>query len=450
MWTRVGHVCRSVCKRQSESSDAWEQARLRQEQAPILLAATSAAAEAAAEESGSRRKVQALGELEPACGADADAGGDGASPGSQGSTATPQTTEASLSPLAAEAAASREQRQQHDAQQKIGLWDLPLPRLLQFFTPPGCVRIAHLSADFHSAIVIQGQIVVPWLVVKKDAGCDPLTLIQKVSLENVIAAWFMGIPDGLEALSDAMHSGSQRLRDLQRFSAKGCKVDLDTLPLLKEIFSTQQMYLLNLELNQMVDKTVEALVSEILIHDQGLEILNIRCNRVADDGAAALARLAHHPTLRILNLKSNGIGAAGAEALAQLVETNSNLHVLNLRAQTPKLPRAAGISLARSLCANGTLRRIKLRRNKMDDEVAAAFAEPLTCGAARRSLLELDLQQNVLTARGGAALARILTQNDVLEVIYAGGHAFGAAEVSARLESAPVDKRMEFQVMADV
>lgn len=443
-------------------TDAREEAELRKEQ--VLLAAAAGGGRAAA-------NVLGLDELEEH---EADVEGKTGTPGSRCSTATPQPTEASWSPLATSAADAptpkaeaarghwslqpsvgtwltwRLGKTEPAAEQRIRLLDLPLPKLLQFFSPAGCYRIADLSADFRDAAVFHGQIIVPWLVVKKSEECDPLELIQKVSLENVIAASFIGIPDGLEALSEAMHSASQRLRDLQRFSAKGCRVDLETLPLLKEIFSTQQMYLLNLELNQMVDKTVDALVSEVLIHDESLEILNIRSNKVKDDGAESLARLANHPTLRILNLKSNSIGAPGAEALAQLLETNSNLHVLNLRAQTPKLPRAAGISLARSLCTNGTLRRIKLRRNKMDDEVAAAFVEPLTCGAARHSLLELDLQQNLLTAAGGATLARLLTKNDVLEVIHVGGHAFGAVEVSARLGGLELDVRLEFKVMPDV
>merc|ERR1719478_911042 len=103
-----------------------------------------------------------------------------------------------------------------------------------------------------------------------------------------------------------------------------------------------------------------------------------------------------------------------------MIEDTTTLKVLNLRGQMPKLPSAAGIRIAEALNAAKTLRRIKLRRNKMDDKAALAFVEPLTTGNAKDTLVELDLQQNTLTAEAGAALARLLHENKVLEVIYVG------------------------------
>lgn len=337
----------------------------------------------------------------------------------------------------------------------LELADLPFPKVLQFLTVSECFRVGHLSKTFHSDNVIAGKAIVPWLVCTKESPCDPLELVSKVSLENVVAAWFLGIPRAMDALGDALgvgklEAGSQFMREIVRFSAKGCRVDKTSIPVLKRVFEMGSITLLNLELNQMTDDTAVALVTEVLEGDQYLETLNIRSNRLGDGGAKALSKLVWHPTLRILNLKSNAVGHDGACELAKMLEDTTTLEVLNLRNQTPKLPSSAGVRLAEALKASKTLRRIKLRRNKMDDKVAKAFVEPLTTGAAKNTLVELDLQQNVLTVEGGAALARLLLENKVLEVVYVGGNRFTKEDIVKKLEGVPLDPRMEFEVMPDV
>jgi len=307
-----------------------------------------------------------------------------------------------------------------------------------------------LSKTFHSDNVVGGKAVVPWLVCTKESPVDPLQLVSKVSLENVVAAWFLGIPKAMEALGEALESGNQHMREITRFSAKGCHVDKITVPVLKRVLEMGHINMLNLELNQMTDETCEALVTEVLLSDECLETLNIRSNMLRDDGAKALSKLVWHPTLRILNLKQNRIGYEVACELAKMLEDTSTLEVLNLRAQMPKLPSAAGIRIAEALNAAKTLRRIKLRRNKMDDKAALAFVEPLTTGNAKDTLVELDLQQNTLTAEAGAALARLLHTNKVLEVVYVGGNKFTKDDVVKKLDGLPLDPRLEFEVMPDV
>eukprot|EP00929_Paragymnodinium_shiwhaense_P048909 TRINITY_DN24687_c0_g1_i1.p1 TRINITY_DN24687_c0_g1~~TRINITY_DN24687_c0_g1_i1.p1 ORF type:complete len:414 (-),score=91.83 TRINITY_DN24687_c0_g1_i1:296-1465(-) len=327
---------------------------------------------------------------------------------------------------------------------------LPLPKVAQFLTVPECFRISLLSKEFNNASVVAGKVVVPWLVCTKESACEPLTLVRKVSLENVVAAWFLGIPRAMNALAEALESGGQSMREIVRFSAKGCRVDKSSMPVLQHVFQNGRITLLNLELNQMSDETVQNLVADVLLHDQSLETLNIRSNRLGDAAAKALARLVWHPTLRILNLKSNAIGYEGACELANMLEDTTTLQVLNLRGQIPKLPSAAGLRLAEALKANKSLRRMKLRRNKLGDDVATAFVQALTTGAAKNTLVELDLQQNTLTAEGGAALARFLLTNAVLEVVYVGGNKFTKDDILKKLEGLPLDPRMEFEVMPDV
>jgi len=330
------------------------------------------------------------------------------------------------------------------------LGDLPLTRVLQFLQPKGCFTMAEVAARFRICLISQGKVIVPTFVSSKDSEVNPMKLLDRLALDHVQSLWFMATPDVLASLDATLQSGEHRLHSLQRFCAKGCQIGKAQLPLLKAIFASGQVTLFNLELNQLSDETVKLLVSELLINDQCLETLCIRNNKLKDEGAEALATLVHHPTLKFLNLKANSIGVDGACALAGFLEQNKTLHNLNLRAQTPKLPSAAGVALARSLSVNCTLRRLKLRRNRMNDEVADALVEPLTSGAARLSLVEVDLQHNILTAIGGETLARILLKNDVLEIVYVGGHRFGKADVRKRLQETLLDDRMKFEICPDV
>jgi len=330
------------------------------------------------------------------------------------------------------------------------LGDLPLTRVLQFLQPKGCFTMAEVAARFRICLISQGKVIVPTFVSSKDSEVNPMKLLDRLALDHVQSLWFMATPDVLASLDATLQSGEHRLHSLQRFCAKGCQIGKAQLPLLKAIFASGQVTLFNLELNQLSDETVKLLVSELLINDQCLETLCIRNNKLKDEGAEALATLVHHPTLKFLNLKANSIGVDGACALAGFLEQNKTLHNLNLRAQTPKLPSAAGVALARSLSVNCTLRRLKLRRNRMNDEVADALVEPLTSGAARLSLVEVDLQHNILTAIGGETLARILLENDVLEIVYVGGHRFGKADVRKRLQETLLDDRMKFEICPDV
>merc|ERR1711862_872365 len=181
-----------------------------------------------------------------------------------------------------------------------------------------------------------------------------------ISLQNVVAANFVATPDALKALADRLSLGKDRLRDIQRFTAKGCRVDKESLPLFKTVFESGQITLLNFERNQLFDPVVEGLVDDILLHNDSLETLCIRSNMVTAAGAEAVARLVDHPTLKVINLKENRIGVDGACALASMLGRNQTLTVMNVRAQVPRLPKPVGLAFAQALSVNGTLRRLKL------------------------------------------------------------------------------------------
>merc|ERR1712070_575859 len=148
-----------------------------------------------------------------------------------------------------------------------------------------------------------------------------------------------------------------------------------------------------------------------------MDTLNIRFNKVSDDGCRALAELASHPTLTIMNLKVNCVGLDGATALANSLEKNRVLKVLNLRSQCPKLPAAVAYPFADALRVNSTLTRLKLRRNKIDCAGCKALADALS-NSPNSALLELDVQQCSVKAEGAAALNSMLLLNNVLEIVY--------------------------------
>jgi len=276
--------------------------------------------------------------------------------------------------------------------------------------------------------------------------------VKRIALQHVLAARFVGTRLCLDTLKEQLQT--QRLTQIERFSAKGCHIHAYDIAMLTKVASAGKLQLLNLEKNMMGDDVVEKLVGAVLLKTEGssIETLNIRFNKVANKGARALAELVHHPSLTILNLKINAIGLDGATALARMLETNTTLKVLNLRNQTPRLPAAVATPFANALRVNGTLTRLKLRRNRLDCAGVVELAQALRTGSAAKSLLELDVQQNYVKAEGGAALAMMLRENSTLEVVYAGGNPFERGEVLDLLAAQQVhelDPRFELAIVDD-
>jgi len=235
---------------------------------------------------------------------------------------------------------------------------------------------------------------------------------------------------------------------VERFSAKGCAIHAYDMTMFQDVFKSGTIRLLNLEKNLIGCDVVEKLVSTVLLKNESVDTLNIRFNKVSNDGARALAELSSHPTLTIMNLKVNCVGLDGATALANSLEKNRVLKVLNLRSQCPKLPAAVAFPFADALRVNTTLTRLKLRRNKIDCAGAKALADALSSNS-NSALLELDVQQCSVKAEGAAALNNMLLLNNVLEIVYAGGNPFTRGEA---LEAGPfeqLDRRFELAIVDD-
>merc|ERR1719171_1204615 len=341
-----------------------------------------------------------------------------------------------------------EERALPDEGGRLGLFDFPHTVVASFLEHGDIVRNTYVSTAAKASYICENdRLLCPWLVYTKETKADPEELVKRVSLANVLAVRFIGTRLGVDTLKQNLQKGS-RLTQVERFSAKGCAIHAYDMKMMEQVFQSGTMRLLNLEKNLIGNDVVEKLVNTVLIKNESLDTLNIRFNKVGDDGCHALAALAHHPTLTIMNLKINCVGLEGATVLAKSLERNRVLKVLNLRSQCPRLPAAAAFPFADALKVNTTLTRLKLRRNRIDCAGAKALAEALS-NNANSALLELDVQQCSVKAEGAAALNNMLLLNDVLEIVYAGGNPFTRGEA---LEAGPfdqLDRRFELAIVDD-
>jgi Ran GTPase-activating protein (RanGAP) involved in mRNA processing and transport len=330
---------------------------------------------------------------------------------------------------------------------RLGLFDFPHTVVASFLEHGDIVRNIYVSTSARAAYTCENnRLLCPWLVYTKETKADAEELVKRISLSNVLAVRFIGTRLGVDTLKQNLHKS--RLTQVERFSAKGCAIHAYDIKMFEEVFKSGTIRLLNLEKNLIGNDVVEKLVNTVLLKNEGLDTLNIRFNKVSDDGCKALAALSSHPSLTIMNLKVNCVGLDGATALANSLERNRVLKVLNLRSQCPRLPAAAAFPFADALRVNTTLTRLKLRRNRIDCAGAKALAEALS-NNKDSALLELDVQQCSVKAEGAAALNSMLLLNSVLEIVYAGGNPFTRGEALEAGQFEQLDRRFELAIVDD-
>jgi len=194
------------------------------------------------------------------------------------------------------------------------------------------------------------------------------------------------------------------------------------------------------------------LAGQLAAHEAHVESLSLAGNALGEEGVEALARwLAADGTLQVLDLRRTGCGAQGCEALAvALGRASAPLRSLRLGGNALRAAGAESLGglLARSwslealdlsecgllggpgirpltdaLCGERLcLRRLGLRGNRVGDGGAANLGDMLRFN---RTLRELDVGENGVTAEGAGALA-------------AGVRANGGVLVSLALENNPI------------
>lgn len=268
-----------------------------------------------------------------------------------------------------------------------------------------------------------------------------------------------------EAASAAVvRGGPVSIRCLEKLFLKGCKLyppDVQTLfaPIMS---SASRLTTLNLEKNQLQDAAIEAIATSGLLEAAPcLESLNVRFNRIGDDGAIALAESPGVAKLKWMNLKMNSITDKGAMALAKMLNDNRSMTLINLRKQFPGLTDKSAFAFADTLRSNSVIEQVRLRRNKISDVGAAALAGAVAarfgdCLVPPAERLELDLEDNRIKAAGALALLRavaVVPRPLRLELLLCGNDVSRGSLTTAALEAPskednqlnPFDDRLKFE-----
>lgn len=256
-------------------------------------------------------------------------------------------------------------------------------------------------------------LLVPSLELKKDM-LEVEAALQKVSLGHVriLRVWGRA---ALLTISRHLSDGrSEGLNSLEKLAVRGCPMQRDEVRgLLAPCLSMSRTFdLLNLEKNSLRDDAVRTICSSGVL--EMIQSLSLRFNMIGPGGAEALARCSTTRTLRFLNLKMNCVGDEGAAALARMLgEVDCALVLLNLRRQNPPLTDKSAVAFAAELKSNTSLRKLRLRKNRITDAGASALASALgermqrLCSQAAPAdevFFELDLEDNKITDSGAAAL----------------------------------------------
>ncbi|CAG09190.1 unnamed protein product [Tetraodon nigroviridis] len=131
--------------------------------------------------------------------------------------------------------------------------------------------------------------------------------------------------------------------------------------LVKHLLDHPSLRTLDFSYNLIGDKGAKA-ISQLLIKSR-LETLRMCNNSVGEQGATAIAQaLSQNPTLRSLNLRLNRLQDEGGEAIARALR-NSSLSHLHLGAN--ELTQRTAVTLAKALLKNKTLRSLNLSCNKL-------------------------------------------------------------------------------------
>ncbi|XP_032822825.1 leucine-rich repeat-containing protein 45 isoform X2 [Petromyzon marinus] len=163
-----------------------------------------------------------------------------------------------------------------------------------------------------------------------------------------------------------------------------------------------------------------AVLGRALADDSLFAELSLADCMLSEEGAAALVQgLCSNVRVRVLDLKGNNLRGRGAEALAKLLRQNGSIQRLILEWNSLGVSDASFSLLAESLGVNSSLVQLDLRNNQIDARGAGDIATALRRNG---TLQELDLRWNNLGLLGGRALLEGLLQNRALVRLEAAGN----------------------------
>uniref|UniRef100_A0A3B3QAD8 Leucine rich repeat containing 34 n=1 Tax=Paramormyrops kingsleyae TaxID=1676925 RepID=A0A3B3QAD8_9TELE len=199
---------------------------------------------------------------------------------------------------------------------------------------------------------------------------------------------------------------------------------------------------MDLRYNRVTDEGAKHL-ADLLQHNVAIEHLDLMCNNIEAEGAELLAKsLRGNSTLRSLRMAGNKIASRGSMRFAAMLQVNSTLQALDvsdcdldtqsligftIALSTNKSIQAVDLSrpllfshqeeimvhLARMLQVNQHLQELHLGQHGMTDSAVERLCEALRGNSVLRYL---DLR-NRITRDGAKFLAEILRHNSTLEIL---------------------------------
>ncbi|KAI5610251.1 leucine-rich repeat-containing protein 34 isoform X1, partial [Silurus asotus] len=170
----------------------------------------------------------------------------------------------------------------------------------------------------------------------------------------------------------------------------------------------------------LTDEDVKA-VSKTLRNHLHVKALDLRYNRISDEGAVHLADLLQeNVALQELDLMGNNIGAEGAEQIARSLHHNTSLKKLRMTGN--KIQNKGALHFASMLQINSTLEDLDVSDCDLDTQSLITFAIALTNSS---SLVSINISRPLLFSlqeETTCHMARMLKVNHSLRELHMGKH----------------------------
>ena len=179
------------------------------------------------------------------------------------------------------------------------------------------------------------------------------------------------------------------------------------------VTNSKTIKVLLMEANDLVVQEASA-ISDMLT---SLEEINIRYNKLGDNGAVILSKgIIKSNTLRVLDITENDITATGATAIAESLQHNTSLEVLNM--SNNAIGEDGAIEFGCAITNNKMLKHLHLG----DCKITATGVMAIANGLLHNNSLEvLYLSNNAISLDGATAIGYAITTNRRLRILSLSG-----------------------------
>ncbi|XP_028253386.1 dynein regulatory complex subunit 5 [Parambassis ranga] len=185
--------------------------------------------------------------------------------------------------------------------------------------------------------------------------------------------------------------------------------DRDCESLAKALQSCKTLKILSIKSSYIDDKKCRLLMKYLLDHPS-LKELDLSYNEIGDSGARGICNLLTRSKLEILNMCDNRISCSGAKAIAHMLsKEDSTLLSLNLRLN--RVRDEGGQAIGEALLNNRTLLDLHLGANVMTEHTAFTLSKVLL---HNKTLKTINLSCNKLGELGVQALKEAMSANKSL------------------------------------